>query len=369
MTAAEIEARLARARAAIGAAGIDAILLTAPADILWATGFLTRFWESPTRPWFVVLPASGPTVAVVPEIGAPPMRRAHAGEVRCWDSPGADGLPLLADALAEAGRRIGLPDGPETHARMPLADLDRLRADRRLDLVSDDGVMRALRMHKSPADVAGIERACDVGARAFARMEEAARPGAGLDACFRRFQSIALEEGADWVAYLAGGAGPLGYADVISPAGPEPLAPGDLVMLDTGIVLEGWFCDFDRNLSLGPPSQAVGRAGGLLEEGARAGFEAARPGALARDVRAAMNAVLGGPRAGRLGHGLGLSLTEPPSLAPWDDTPLAAGMVLTLEPWVATGPGSMIVHEEVIEVTPQGARWMTGPDPAVQVAA
>ena len=34
-----------------------ASFLTTAADIFYVTGFLTRFWESPTRPWFVVVPA------------------------------------------------------------------------------------------------------------------------------------------------------------------------------------------------------------------------------------------------------------------------------------------------------------------------
>ena len=50
--------------------GIDALLLTTPPDVFYVTGFLTRFWESPTRPWFLVLPAQGKPVAVIPAIGA-----------------------------------------------------------------------------------------------------------------------------------------------------------------------------------------------------------------------------------------------------------------------------------------------------------
>jgi Xaa-Pro aminopeptidase len=68
---------------------------------------------------------------------------------------------------------------------------------------------------------------------------------------FRRFQMLCLEEGADWVPYLAGAAGQGGYFDVISPATDAPLAPGDVLMLDTGAIRDGYFCDFDRNYSVG----------------------------------------------------------------------------------------------------------------------
>ena len=358
----EIPARLDRLRGLMAERGLAGMLLTSPPDILWATGFLTRFWESPTRAWHVVIPATGPTVAVIPEIGRALMERCEVGEVRSWDSPGGDGVPLLDAVLLDCRGPVGLPDGPETCVRMPLADLRQLTAP----LVSDDGAMRAARLIKSAADIAGIEAACAVGARAFARMPGMLEEGLGLGALFRRFQIAALEEGADWVAYLAGGSGRLGYGDVISPATDAPLREGDVVMLDTGIVVDGWFCDFDRNAVLGAPAPEVAEAASRLEEATRAGFEAVRPGVRACDVWAAMNAALDGPEAGRMGHGLGLSLTEPPSLAPWDETVLEAGMVLTLEPVAATGPGTGLVHEEVVAVTEGGARWITGPDPVLR---
>ena len=55
----EFRVRAFKAQSAMGRAGLDALLLTTHPDIYYFTGFLTRFWESPTRPWFVILPQSG----------------------------------------------------------------------------------------------------------------------------------------------------------------------------------------------------------------------------------------------------------------------------------------------------------------------
>ena len=52
-----------------------ALLLTAEVDIRYFTGFLTQFFQSPTRPWFLVVPKRGKPVAVIPEIGATAMSR------------------------------------------------------------------------------------------------------------------------------------------------------------------------------------------------------------------------------------------------------------------------------------------------------
>ena len=252
---------------------------------------------------------------------------------------------------------------------MPLSDLERVRkaiAPRRIG--SDAGILRDLRMIKSPAEIAKIEMACQIGGRAFARVPEIARLGVPLDEVFRKFQMLCLEEGADWVPYLAGGAEQGGYTDVISPARSTPLADGDVLMLDTGSVWDGYFCDFDRNWSVGAASQAVKTAHARLVEASDAAFDKARPGATAADLFHAMNDVLtkgaDGTDAGRFGHGLGMSLTEWPSLIPTDTTVLEPGMVLTLEPGIAVGD-KIMVHEEnivITENTPQYLSPRIGPE-------
>ena len=361
----EYRDRLTRAQAAMADAGIGALWLTTDADIRYITGFLTRFWESPTRPWHVVVPASGDPIAVIPAIGAPLMARGWISDIRTWRAPDYhdDGVSLLADTLNEVGGPVAVPMGLESHVRMPMADYARVAE--MVELTSDKGIMAGLRAVKSEAEIAKIRTACQIANRAFPRVPEIARAGAALDEVFRRFQILCLEEGADWVPYLAGGAGQGGYDDVISPAAPVPLADGDVLMLDTGLIHDGYFCDFDRNWSVGPPDKTTEDAHARLIEATAAGLEAARPGATAADLFHAMDRVLtggaGGSDAGRYGHGLGMQLTEGLSLIPADHTVLEPGMVLTLEPGTATTGDRMIVHEENIVIRDGGAEFLSDP--------
>jgi Xaa-Pro aminopeptidase len=172
---------------------------------------------------------------------------------------------------------------------------------------------------------------------------------------FRQFQRLCLEHGADWVPYIAGGAGQNGYDDVISPASDIPLRNCDILMLDTGLVWDGYFCDFDRNFAIGEASDIAQDGYARLIEATDAGLDAARPGATAATVFYAMDKILtggsGGTDAGRLGHGLGMQLTEWPSLIAADDTILEPGMILTLEPGIEVAPGRILVHEEDILIT------------------
>ncbi|MEO0504484.1 MAG: aminopeptidase P family N-terminal domain-containing protein, partial [Pseudomonadota bacterium] len=63
--------RTRRLQVQMQAHDLDALLLTTPQDVFYVTGFLTRFWESPARPWFILVPATGAPIAVIPAIGAP----------------------------------------------------------------------------------------------------------------------------------------------------------------------------------------------------------------------------------------------------------------------------------------------------------
>ncbi len=363
---AEYRSRLGRAQTRMEEANLSALLITTEADLRYFTGFLTRFWESPTRPWFLVLPAKGDPVAVIPSIGEVLMRKTWVGDIRTWSSPDPvdDGVTLLNSTLQEilgTTGRVGLPSGPESHLRMPLANFQRLKDELGEQRIAGDaGIVADLRAIKSPLEVEKIRTACQIAGRAFDRVGEVAAAGIPLSTVFRDFQSLCLEEGADWVPYLAGGAGQGGYEDVISPADETPLAEGDVLMLDTGLMRDGYFCDFDRNFAIGRASQTAQDSYKRLIEATEAGFEAARPRTTMADLFHTMQPFLGGGSdAGRLGHGLGMQLTEGASIIPKDHTVLQPGMVLTLEPSLPISTTGLLVHEENIVITEGGAEYLS----------
>jgi len=362
----EFEARLERAQRLMRDAGLGALLLTTEPEVRWFSGFLTPFWQSPTRPWFLVVPARGKPVAVIPGIGAECMGRTWIEDIRTWSSPDPedDGVGLLAATLGEVAGAgpVGLPMGPETHLRMPLKDFERLKAG--MAFADATALIRALRSVKSAAEVAKIRFAARAASAAFARVPEILAPGMSERACFRAFRIAALEAGLDDVAYLVGGAGPGGYGDIISPPSGRLLAPGDVLILDVGGVHDGYYCDFDRNFAVGEVAESARRAHETVWRATEAGLAAARPGATCSDLFHAMQGVMAADGAadanvGRLGHGLGMQLTEFPSIAPWDRTVLAPGMVLTLEPGMTFAPGTMMVHEENIVIRDDGAELLT----------
>lgn len=363
---AEYLARTTLAQQKMGQQGLDGLLVMTEPEVTYFTGFQTLFWQSPTRPWFVFVPLAGKPVAVIPEIGAALMRQTWVDDIRTWRAPcpADDGISLLTDLLSPCAK-IGVMLGHETHLRMPLADWNRLMVALPGLQIADAGpLVQGLRMVKSPAEIAKLAHICAIGSQSFAQVPTFAEEGTPLDAVFREFRRTASAQGADGAPYVVGAAAQGGYADVISPPDSTPLARGDVLMLDSGMMWDGYYCDFDRNWAVGQADDTARRAYDVLWRATEAGITAAKPGTTCRDLCAAMGAVIAemagsGGDIGRLGHGLGLQLTEQPSLAGFDTAVLQENMVITLEPSVSYGDGLMMVHEENIVVTPNGGRLLT----------
>lgn len=371
----EYKTRGENAQRLMATQNIDAIVLTTEPDIRYFTGFFTRFWQSPTRPWFVILPRTGKPIAVIPSIGLDLMSSCWVSDIRTWTSPDLndDGVSLLAKTLNDicgANAKIGIPMGHETHLRMPLNDFAQLK--QKLDgskFTDAHPILSSLQMVKSDQEIAKIRYACGIADRSFARVSEIIAMGEPLGDVFRNFQRLLLEEGADWVPYLAGGAGQGGYRDVISPTSDEPLTSGDVLMLDTGALYDGYFCDFDRNYAIHYASEETNAAYQLLFEATDAGINSAQIGKTASDIYAAIadKIALWKPNeqksdegdVGRLGHGLGMRLTEWPSFISSDQTQLQENMILTIEPSMTISPGRIMVHEENILITKNGPELLS----------
>jgi Xaa-Pro aminopeptidase len=363
---AEFEARAATAQRLMRAEGLEALFFTTEAEMRYFTGFRTLFWQSATRPWFLVLPAEGGPIVVIPEIGEALMRRTWVRDIRSWPSPHPDddGVSLLADVLRRY-RVVGMPMGRESALRMPLVDFERMRAAcPGLELRNASALIQQVREVKSPAEIDKLAAICAIGSRAFGRADHLFHEGQTVAEAFRALKVELLNQGADDVPYLVGGAGLGGYADVISPPSGRRLADGDVLMLDTGATLDGYFCDFDRNFAIGHAPDSAQAAHRTLFAAVEAALAVARPGARCADLFHAMSGVIegagyGGGDVGRFGHGLGIQLTEAPSLTRFDQTELRAGMVLTLEPGLDISDGKTMVHEENVVIEEDGVRLLT----------
>jgi Xaa-Pro aminopeptidase len=150
------------------------------------------------------------------------------------------------------------------------------------------------------------------------------------------------------------------------------LRKGDLVFLDVGCAMDGYHTDktmvymFGRAL----PDDVVVVHRRCVELERRLA-SMLKPGAIPSEIYARTMESLdpeflknfmgfGNRRANFLGHGVGLQIDEPPVLAEGFDEPLAAGMVLALEPKKGVPGVGMVGSENTYLVTPEGGRSFTG---------
>ncbi len=366
----EFETRTQKAQEMMHAHQLDAIFLTTEPNVRYFSGFFTQFWESPTRPWFLIVPATGKPIAVIPEIGASGMAGTWIDDIRTWASPHPDddGISLVADVLHAIPRRygrIGATLGIQSRLGMPVADYmqlsSRLNQSEFVDIAAQIHRLRAV---KSAAEIEKIRKACAIAGQGFANIPNHAGQGQTERDICQRMRIDMLQAGADCIKYLISGSGPDGYDSIIMGPTDRRLTNGDVLIIDVGAVYDGYFSDFDRNFAFGRPSDATLKAYQAVYEATDAGFLAARPGATTTDVYHAMwsimeNAGALGNDVGRLGHGLGIQLTEWPSNTADDHTRLVPGMVITLEPGMTYAPGKSMVHEENIVITESGADYLS----------
>lgn len=373
-TQTEFEQRTQRAQKLMREQRLDALLLTTEPNVRYFSGFFSQFWHSPTRPWFLVVPVEGKPIAVIPEIGRSGMETTWIEDIRTWPAPRPtdDGLSLLSGVIRERQRfgRIGVTLGHETFLRMPAGDFQRLAE--RLDpveIVDSTSLIRSLRNIKSAEEIDKLRYICELTSNAFEALPRSLRSGETERENCRRFRIDLLERGVDDSPYLIAGSGPDGYDNIIMGPSDRILNDGDVLIIDTGSTFDGYFSDFDRNFAFGHASDKLRNAYRTVYEATDAGFAAARPGATMADLWRAMWTVLeaGGAQGntvGRMGHGLGMQLTEGPSVTPEDKTVLQAGMVITLEPGMTFAPGKQMVHEENLLITETGAEMLSQRAPA-----
>ena len=366
---AEFENRTNRLQALMAAQDIGALFVTTEPEFRYFSGFKSQFWESPTRPWFLVIPANGKPIAVVPEIGVVGFEQTWIEDVRSWPSPRPedDGISLLTDTLkiaAGSRQKIGVMMGPETHLRMPASNFRQLCENlNNHEIVDISPLVRSIRAVKSAAEIAKIRFACEVTAAGFDFLRNTIQPGITEREACKAMQIEMLRLGADSCPYLIAASGPGGYDNIIMGPTDRALGDGDVLIIDAGANFDGYFSDFDRNFAFGKVDPQTLTAYDAVFAATEAGLKAAKPGHTTGDVWRAMSEELTkagalGNSVGRMGHGLGMQLTEWPSLQEGGDVPLKPGMVITLEPGMSFLPGKMMVHEENIVITEQGCELL-----------
>ena len=234
-----------------------------------------------------------------------------------------------------------------------------------LELVPTEGLVEDLRRVKDAGEVERMAAAAAAADAALAtvRSRLADRPTeqeVALDLDFEMRRAGA--DGSSFDTIVA--SGPNGAKPHHRPS-ERRIAPGELVVIDFGAIVDGYCSDMTRTVCVGEPAtDTARRMVEVVAQSQRAGVAAVRGGVEAKTVDQACRTLIAD--AGwadaflhGTGHGVGLEIHEAPRVSSASDDTLVAGHVVTVEPGVYLSEFGGVRIEDTVVVEDDGCRVLT----------
>lgn len=140
--------------------------------------------------------------------------------------------------------------------------------------------------------------------------------------------------------------------------------PGDAILIDLVCPIDGYWCDMTRTVFYQQVSPSHRQLYEIVRAAQQAGIDFIRPGVCASEVDAVVrkvivNAGYGDAYITRTGHGVGMTVHEPPAISADCDTVIQPGMVFSIEPGIYL-PGDVGIRiEDLVLVTETGCEVLT----------
>ena len=328
--------RLDRASEATGAAGLAALLIGVGSDLRYLTGYEALPLERLT---LLVVRPGGPSFLVVPRLE---LAAAEAGvrtpvEIRTWTET-ENPYPLAVEELA--GRPVAVSDS------MSALHLLRLQAvlgpGARVSLAST--VLRDLRMHKDPDEIALLRLAAEAADRVVVQIAAGRLVGRTEADVAREVRERLIAEGHEETSFAIVGSGP-NSASPHHDASERVIGAGEPIVLDIGGRLGGYGSDITRVLWVTGGDPAKGPDARFLDlyrvlaKAQAAAVDVVGPGVSCEVIDAAARDPISAAGYGdafihRTGHGIGLEGHEEPYIVAGNTLPLAPGMAFSVEPGI-----------------------------------
>jgi Xaa-Pro aminopeptidase len=297
------------------------------------------------------------------------MRRTSAvAEIRTFTQSGDAPVALLHEIMRDlgiSGGKLGMELGYEQRLGISLNDFRNLEAELKgYKIVDASMLFWKLRMIKSPAEIEMMRISTAVTEAAFAAGFEAAKIGMTEDDVCRICAETMIKEGAERPGFILITSGEGNYGVLSGKPTSRRLGPSDMIWIDMGAVVNGYWSDFCRAAYLGKPNKELEENQKLILDVNDAMIAATKPGEPLRKVaEAAVRAfaergVTISLGSGRVGHGIGLMSTEPPHVALYEETICEEGLIFTIEPRITNEHG-VFNCEELLLVTKSGVEVMT----------
>ena len=348
--------RLDTARAAVAAAGLDALLISPGAELRYLVGYDAKPLERLTC---LVVPAAGDPFLVVPALEKAAAQSSPAGglgiEIAPWQETD-DPYALVADRLPAGLSRAGVDNHMWAEKT---AAFQAVLPEARIEPAG--ALVGALRIRKSAREAAALRDAAAAIDRVHARTGEWLRAGRTEREVAQDVALAITAEGHDRVDFVIIGSGPNSASPHHEPSD-RVIGRGDPVVVDIGgTTREGYCSDSTRVYSIGEPEPEFRRLYEVLLAAQTAQTEAVRPGITAEELDAVGRDLIAEAGYGeyfihRTGHGIGLESHEQPYIAAGSTLPLESGMAFSIEPGIYLPDRHGARIEDIVLCTPDGGQ-------------
>jgi Xaa-Pro dipeptidase len=334
---------------AVGAAGLDAVVLGRSANIRYASGArqLWRSGASPFAPASVVVRKTGRVhLLSVWDEGIPPEIGHEDLYGISWNPQNLLGALRNIPGLADA-RVVGTDSITPFFGEL----LRGVAPDARL--VDASGVMSGARATKTPDEIACMASAATIAEAGLAALRGAVVPGVTERQLLGIFDECISGLGAptppsEGVVFATPRGGPVRYRNLVSD---RPVGDDELVVLTPGALYAGYEAGVGRTVGSGatPPQGTAGLAD-RCHRALDALVAACRPGNTGRDLYRAWEASGEPEPVVALAHGMGIGVEEPLiGFGRGADAAIVRGSVLSVQAWVsAEGTGGYLLRDLVL---------------------
>jgi Xaa-Pro aminopeptidase len=372
--------RLARARAALEASELGAVLLFDQNNIRYVTSTHIGEWARDKSARCALLPRVGEPIlwdfgsaAKHHQLHAPWLPesswRAGVSSMR-GAMPEETGVPdMLATHIYDALKELGLE---KEQLGLDLTDIETLRSLERkgIPIANAAPIMQEARKIKTPEEIQLLDHAAAIVDAVYVKIFEMLRPGVRENEVVAEAQKLLFDLGSEQVEAINAVSGercnphPHVFSDRL-------LRPGDQAFFDIIHSFMGYRTCYYRTFSVGSANQAQYDAYKQCREWLDASIEMVRPGVTTDQIAEVWPTAkeLGFPSEEscfglQFGHGIGVGLYEAPMISRLHsfDDPVAIeeGMVFALETYCAAGDGKSAARiEEEVVVTKDGPRIIT----------
>jgi Xaa-Pro dipeptidase len=358
----EYAERYHRAQALMERDGVDALLVSERNNYWYFSGLISYQLDHIQRPQILILRKTGkPLLLVYGNDKAKAKALPWVGEVRAYtDVPFPE--EMIAGCIKEVGLgegKIGFELGDDQRLGFPVNYLTRLtEALPKAQIKDGTAALTEMRILKSAREIEFMRKACDISVKAYDRCLPQLKPGMTRREVADRLYISMIEEGAHprHPGFLMLNASTR-YDD-------RRYNKGDRMIADFGACYEGYYGDVTRMAIFGAPTDEHRRDHETSCDVIDLCFASMTPGTPLAEVSRVANREL--VRRGyeavespkRIGHGIGMSRAEPPSLNEVETELYRPGMVLALEPKVRSATSAVHLEEDIL-ITDKGQEFLT----------